>query len=49
MKLADEPESQKYLIVGLGQEVDFRSKASFYRAFKKETGMTPSQFIKSQT
>lgn len=46
-ELADEPESQKYSIVGLAQQVGFRSKASFYRAFKKETGMTPSQFIKS--
>lgn len=45
---ACERESQKYSIVGLGQEVGFRSKASFYRAFKKETGITPSQFIKSQ-
>ena len=47
-ELAFEQESQKYSIVGLAQEVGFRSKASFYRAFKKETGLTPSQFIQSR-
>ncbi|MEO1712217.1 MAG: helix-turn-helix domain-containing protein [Bacteroidota bacterium] len=43
-----EPESKQYSIFGVGQQVGFRSKASFYRAFKKETGMTPSEFVKAQ-
>lgn len=32
-------------IVGLALECGFKSKSSFYRAFKKETGVSPSQFI----
>ncbi|MEM9297801.1 MAG: AraC family transcriptional regulator [Bacteroidota bacterium] len=42
------PDSKKYSILGLGQDVGFSSKASFYRVFKKETGMTPSEFMKMQ-
>lgn len=47
-ELVTRPESEKYSITGLGQEVGFSSKASFYRAFKKETGMTPSDFLQSK-
>lgn len=32
-------------IVGLALQCGFKSKSSFYRAFKKETGVSPSQFI----
>lgn len=39
------PESQKYSIDGLAKDVGFNSKASFYRAFKKVTGQTPSEFL----
>ncbi len=41
------PENKKYSVVGLSQEVGFSSKASFYRAFKKATGLTPSDYLKS--
>ncbi len=43
-----EPQSQRYSILGLGQEAGFSSKASFYRIFKKKVGMTPTEFINSQ-
>jgi YesN/AraC family two-component response regulator len=36
----------KYTIEGIGQEAGFKSRASFYAAFKKHTNLTPSQFLK---
>jgi len=47
-ELLAKPESRKYSMVGLSQEVGFSSKASFYRAFKKVTGVTPSDHLKSE-
>jgi len=38
------PESRDYTLVSIAHEVGFSSKASFNRAFKKLTNMTPSQF-----
>ncbi|MEM6966677.1 MAG: AraC family transcriptional regulator [Bacteroidota bacterium] len=35
-------------ITGLAAQCGFKSKSSFYRAFKKETGMTPTAYFKSQ-
>jgi AraC-like DNA-binding protein len=46
-ELLRHPENRKYSILGLSQEVGFSSKASFYRAFKKVTGVTPSDYLKS--
>ena len=36
-------------IAGLALQCGFRSKSSFYRAFKKQTGMSPSQYIQQIT
>lgn len=42
------PESDRFTILGLAMDAGFNSKSSFYGAFKKLTGMTPSQFKNKQ-
>lgn len=39
---------QKYTIESLAFEVGFNSRAAFYRAFKKYTGKTPSEYLQSK-
>ncbi|WP_282042780.1 helix-turn-helix domain-containing protein [Winogradskyella flava] len=41
------PEYEKYSLVGIAYTCGFNSKSSFYRVFKKETGISPTQFKKN--
>lgn len=42
------PEKNHYTIMSLAYDAGFNSKSTFYSAFKKHTGMTPSAYKKSQ-
>jgi len=37
---------QNFSVVGLALECGFKSKSSFYRAFKKHIGTTPTAYLK---
>lgn len=43
-----DPKYQHYKIIENAYDAGFNSKSSFNRAFRKHTGMTPSQFLRSQ-
>ena len=43
------PKNQQFTIMAIAYDCGFNSKSSFNRHFKKNTGLTPSQFIKSIT
>lgn len=45
IKLLTDPQYSKYNIESIGYDVGFNSKTSFYQAFKKETGTTPSKYL----
>lgn len=40
-------ENKKFSIEAIAQEAGFNSRATFYRAFYKQFGMTPTEYINS--
>ena len=48
IKQAKDPKNKNLSILGIALDAGFNSKSSFNQVFKKFTGETPSEFIKSQ-
>jgi AraC-like DNA-binding protein len=46
-RLAALPNSRKYTLLALAEQCGFKSKSSFNRYFKKVTGQSPSEFMKT--
>lgn len=46
-QLVKDQKHEKFTLLGLALECGFNSKSSFNRYFKKQTGQTPSQFVKA--
>lgn len=47
--VAENPEYLNYTLEALGQLAGFKSRASFYSAVKKKTGLTPASLFSSKT
>ncbi|HVG29162.1 MAG TPA: helix-turn-helix domain-containing protein [Pyrinomonadaceae bacterium] len=47
-RLLTDPSASHLSILGIAEEVGFNSKSTFNQVFKKQTGMTPSEFRKGQ-
>lgn len=46
-RLVSGTESSKYTLTALAEQCGFSSRASFFRSFKKLTGITPNEYIRS--
>ena len=45
IKLLSSPEQHKFTTEAIALKAGFNSRSPFYNAFKKQTGLTPRQFI----
>ena len=48
IRIAGNPEFSNYSIMGIANEVGYKSKSSFNTAFKKHTSTTPSEYLKKR-
>lgn len=46
-KIATDPQYERYTLTAMAHICGFSSRASFFRSFKKSTGITPNEYIKS--
>ena len=46
--LASSEEYANYTLLGIAFEVGFRTKSTFNKSFKKETGRTPREYLKKK-
>lgn len=46
-RLVRKPENSRYTLTALAERCGFSSRASFFRYFKKATGITPNEYIRS--
>ncbi|HUS86046.1 MAG TPA: helix-turn-helix domain-containing protein [Bacteroidales bacterium] len=46
-RLLKNPENDKYTIISIAYICGFSSKSSFYNAFRKNTGVTPGEYLKN--
>jgi len=49
MELLTNPERKEYTVLEILYEVGFNSKSSFNTAFKKHTGLTPTEYRRRNT
>lgn len=48
-RLAFSSDKKHLSLLGIAQEAGFNSKASFYNVFRKKTGMTPAEYIETES